>query len=81
MFDRFATAIQAKRENGEQAVLRRFKRAVAAYIKWVTDNGHDPADLEILRRTATFDEAKQMLTKYEDPEVSFMSMVNQGYFI
>jgi hypothetical protein len=67
-------------------LLARFKRQVAAYIKWVDapdgDAGYMPdhrADFRRLRRATTFEQVQEILAKY-DTTPSFLSMIQQGYF-
>jgi len=83
--ERYAQAMGMQRAAKEQEVLEKFKRSVRAYIKWANPRdeqfwGVDAEDLRALRRAKTFEEAQAILAKWES-EPSFLSMIQQGYFV
>jgi hypothetical protein len=76
----FLAAVDAEHAKQEQEILQRFKEGAAAYIKWVSDGEESPKDVEAIERAVTFEDARQVLARYDDPECSFLSMVAEGYF-
>ena len=66
-------------------VLRKFKRSVRSYIKWVHEDDMEQRqelnqDLVSIAAMTTFDQVLAVLAKWEDPEARFLYMVQQGYF-
>ena len=82
--ERYAQVIGMKHAVADQFVLARFKKGVAAYIRWAhTDpemgKMYDPADIRRLYRAKCFAQVMKILRQYES-EPSFLSMTAQGYF-
>lgn len=82
--ERYAQAIGMKHAVAEQFILARFKKGVAAYIRWAhTDpeqgQMYDPADIRRIYRAKCFAQVLKVLRQYET-EPSFLSMTAQGYF-
>jgi hypothetical protein len=84
LMNRYAEVVKA---SPDMQAVPRFKAAVRRYIKWAHSDpdigqiDYDPADLLALRRAKTFAEVEAILAKYDSPDVSFLRMISQGYFV
>lgn len=57
-----------------------FKRQAAGYIKWITGETYDPRIAQDIAAASTFDAVARILSLYDEPGLSFLSMIKQGYF-
>lgn len=57
-----------------------FKRQATGYIKWIMESDWSPNIARDIQKAATFTDVVYILSLYDDPAASFISMVSQGYF-
>jgi hypothetical protein len=57
-----------------------FKRQATGYIKWISGEAYDPRIARDIEAAPTFDAVARILSLYDEPGLSFLSMVEQGYF-
>jgi hypothetical protein len=57
-----------------------FQNQALGYMRWITDNQADKEDVRAVLSANTFAEIEAVLAKYDDPKISFLSMVREGYW-
>lgn len=59
-----------------------FKSQAIGYIKWVTGDEYDEHIEDDIEAARTFDQVAEILNLYDESQsdISFLSMINQGYF-